>query len=97
MSSIKVTQVRSVIGVIPKHRGTMRALGLRKIGSSNILPDRADVRGMIAQVPYLIKVESVDTEPTPARRHTAKSPAPMPASGSGAVTNEPAPLAKKDA
>lgn len=75
MSSIKVTQLRSVIGVIPKHRGTMRALGLRKIGATNILPDSPDVRGMIARVPYLIKVELVDAEPTPARRHTAKKDA----------------------
>ena len=59
MSEIKVTQVRSTIGVIPKHRGTMRALGLRKIGSTNPLPDRPEIRGMIARVPYLIKVEYV--------------------------------------
>jgi large subunit ribosomal protein L30 len=57
MSEIKVTQVRSTIGVIPKHRGTMRALGLRKIGATNTLPDRPEIRGMIARVPYLIKVE----------------------------------------
>ena len=63
MSAIKVTQVRSTIGVIPKHRGTMRALGLRKIGATNTLPDRPEIRGMIARVPYLIKVEYVsDTE-----------------------------------
>ncbi len=63
MASIKVTQRRSTIGVIPKHRGTMRALGLRKIGSSNTLPDRPEIRGMIARVPYLITVEYLaDTE-----------------------------------
>ena len=61
MADIKVTQVRSTIGVIPKHRGTMRALGLRKIGMTNVLPDRPEVRGMIAQVPYLIKVEELST------------------------------------
>ncbi len=63
MPEIKVTQVRSTIGVIPKHRGTMRALGLRKIGATNTLPDRPEIRGMIARVPYLIKVEFLaDTE-----------------------------------
>jgi large subunit ribosomal protein L30 len=61
MPDIKVTQVRSSIGVIPKHRGTLRALGLRKIGMTNVLPDRPEVRGMIAQVPYLIKVEELST------------------------------------
>ena len=75
MASIKVTQTRSVIGVIPTHRGTMRALGLRKIGATNILPDTRDVQGMIAQVPYLIKVEYVDDAPTPAVRHQAKKDA----------------------
>jgi large subunit ribosomal protein L30 len=55
--SITVTQVKSGIGTKPKHRGTLRALGLRGIGSSNTLPDRPEIRGMIARVPHLIKVE----------------------------------------
>jgi len=37
---LHVTQVRSAIGTKPKHRGTLRALGLRGIGQSNDLPDR---------------------------------------------------------
>ena len=57
--SIKVTLVRSQIGLKPKQRGTLRALGLRKIGSSNVLPDRPEVRGMLARVPHLVKVEEV--------------------------------------
>ncbi len=51
-----VTQVRSAIGAKPKHRGTLRALGLRGIGRSNVLPDRPEIRGMIARVPHLITV-----------------------------------------
>lgn len=51
-----VTQVRSAIGSKPKHRGTLRALGLRGIGRSNVLPDRPEIRGMIARVPHLITV-----------------------------------------
>ena len=54
---IKVTLTRSQIGITPKQRGTLRALGLGKIGSSNTLPDRPEIRGMIAQVPHLVKVE----------------------------------------
>ena len=54
---IRVTQIRSSIGVIPRHRGTLRALGLRGIGQTNVLPDRKEIRGMIQSVPYLIKVE----------------------------------------
>jgi small subunit ribosomal protein S5 len=59
VSELKVTQTRSSIGTKPKHRGTLRALGLRGIGQSNVLPDRPEIRGMIARVPHLIKVEEV--------------------------------------
>ena len=54
--AIKVTQVRSGIGTKPKHRGTLRALGLGRIGKTNVLPDRPEIRGMIARVPHLISV-----------------------------------------
>jgi large subunit ribosomal protein L30 len=54
-----VTQTRSAIGSKPKHRGTLRALGLRGIGQSNDLPDRPEIRGMLARVPHLIHVEEV--------------------------------------
>jgi large subunit ribosomal protein L30 len=54
-----VTQIRSAIGSKPKHRGTLRALGLRGIGQSNNLPDRPEIRGMVARVPHLIKIEEV--------------------------------------
>jgi large subunit ribosomal protein L30 len=58
---IRVTQVRSYIGTKPKHRGTLRALGLRGIGQTNTLPDRPEIRGMIARVPHLIRVEPIET------------------------------------
>jgi large subunit ribosomal protein L30 len=57
MADLVVTQVRSSIGSKPKHRGTLRALGLRGIGSRATLPDRPEIRGMIARVPHLIRVE----------------------------------------
>ena len=53
---ITVRQVRSAIGNKPKNRGTLRALGLRKIGDTNTLPDRPEIRGMIARIPHLIEV-----------------------------------------
>ncbi len=59
ISMIKVTLLKSQIGIKPKQRGTLRALGLGKIGSSNTLPDRPEIRGMINRVPHLIKVEEV--------------------------------------
>jgi large subunit ribosomal protein L30 len=58
--AIKVTQVKSSIGTKPKHRGTLRALGLGRIGKTNVLPDRPEIRGMLARVPHLIEVK--DTE-----------------------------------
>ena len=54
--TITVRQIRSAIGNKPKNRGTLRALGLRKIGDSNVLPDRPEIRGMIARVPHLVEV-----------------------------------------
>ncbi len=56
--SIIVTQVRSGIGAKPKTRGTLRALGLGRIGKTNTLPDRPEIRGMIARVPHLITVSA---------------------------------------
>jgi large subunit ribosomal protein L30 len=56
-SWLHVTQVRSAIGTKPKHRATLRALGLRGIGQHNTLPDRPEIHGMIARVPHLIRVE----------------------------------------
>ncbi|MEZ5139027.1 MAG: 50S ribosomal protein L30 [Acidimicrobiales bacterium] len=61
MAELKVTQTRSQIGAKPKQRGTLRALGLRGIGQSNTLPDRPEIRGMIAKVPHLITVEEVES------------------------------------
>jgi large subunit ribosomal protein L30 len=62
MSQLRVTQVRSSIGAKPKQRGTLRALGLRRRGASNVVPDRPEIRGMIARVPHLVEVESVPAE-----------------------------------
>lgn len=54
--TLTVTQVRSAIGNKPKAHGTLRALGLGRIGNTNVLPDRPEIRGMLARVPHLIKV-----------------------------------------
>ena len=55
--TITVRQVRSAIGTKPKQRGTLRALGLGRIGRVNTLPDRPEIRGMLARVPHLVSVE----------------------------------------
>jgi large subunit ribosomal protein L30 len=54
---LRVTLVRSVIGSKPKARGTIRALGLRRINHTVSLPDRPEIRGMLARVPHLVHVE----------------------------------------
>ena len=58
-TTLRVRQVRSAIGAKPKHRGTLRALGLRGIGQVDELPDRPEIRGMLARVPHLVDVEEV--------------------------------------
>lgn len=55
--TLRVTQVKSKIGCKPKQRGTLRALGLRRIDHTVELPDRPEIRGMIAKVPHLVRVE----------------------------------------
>lgn len=50
-------QVRSSIGTKPKHRGTLKALGLGRIGKSRLHADRPEIRGMIARVSHLITIE----------------------------------------
>jgi large subunit ribosomal protein L30 len=62
VSQIHVKQIKSAIGTKPKHRGTLRALGLGRIGNTNTLPDRPEIRGMIARVPHLIVVTENVTE-----------------------------------
>ena len=54
---LHVRLVKSAIGSKPKTRGTIRALGLRRINSTNVLPDRPEIRGMLARVPHLVTVE----------------------------------------
>lgn len=56
---LKVTQIRSSIGTKPKQRGTLRSLGLGRIGKSRIHRDRPEIRGMIAKVPHLIEVQEI--------------------------------------
>lgn len=60
MAQLKVTQIRSAIGTKPKQRGTLRALGLGKIGKSNILDDKPELQGMLARVPHLVTVEPAE-------------------------------------
>jgi large subunit ribosomal protein L30 len=55
--TVKVTQLKSSIGRLPKHRATLRGLGLRRINHTVELEDTPSVRGMLNKVYYMIKVE----------------------------------------
>ena len=56
MARVKLTQVRSAIGQSERHRGTLRALGLGKIGKSNELDEGPVLAGMLRKVRHLVKV-----------------------------------------
>jgi len=57
VSKVKVTQVRSQIGQTQRHRGTLRALGLGKIGRSAEHEEGPVLAGMLRKVNHLVKVE----------------------------------------
>lgn len=54
---IKVTYVKSCIGYNKNQAKILEALGLRKLGDCNVLPDNASVNGSIFKVKHLVKVE----------------------------------------
>ena len=60
MARLKITQKRSVIGVKPQHRETVRSLGLKRIGDIVVKEDRPEIRGMVKAVGHLVTVEEVD-------------------------------------
>ncbi len=58
-ASLRVTQVKSTISHIARNRDTIRALGLKRIGHSVIIPDNPATRGMVRQVRFLVEVEEL--------------------------------------
>jgi large subunit ribosomal protein L30 len=59
MTRLKVTQTRSVINRPRDQKETVRRLGLHRINDSVVKDDRPEIRGMIAKVRHLVKVEEV--------------------------------------
>ncbi len=57
MKTLRITQVRSTIGQSEKHRGTMRALGLGKIGRSVSRSESPQLAGMLRKVRHLVSIE----------------------------------------
>jgi large subunit ribosomal protein L30 len=60
VTTVKITQVRSAIGQSDRHHGTLRALGLGKIGKSVEQSDSPQLRGMLRQVAHLVRVDGKD-------------------------------------
>ena len=59
MAELKITLVKSTIGVLPKHKKTVQALGLKKLNGCVTQQDNVAIRGMINQVRHLVKVEEI--------------------------------------
>jgi large subunit ribosomal protein L30 len=53
---LRITLVKSIIGLSPKQEGTVKALGLRRMRQQVTHDDTATIRGMIAKVPHVLQV-----------------------------------------
>jgi large subunit ribosomal protein L30 len=62
VAKLRITQIRSQIGHSERHRGTLRALGLGKIGRTAEHEESPAVAGMLRKVRHLVRIE--DTEST---------------------------------
>lgn len=59
MARLRITLVRSPIGTLPKHRATVRSLGLRKMHQSVEKEDNPAIRGMIRAVEHMVRLEEI--------------------------------------
>ena len=60
MAKLKLTQVRSATSRGAKQRGTIRALGLKRVGHTVTHEDKPEIRGMVRAVEHLIEIEEVN-------------------------------------
>jgi large subunit ribosomal protein L30 len=56
---LRITQVRSQIGQSHRHRGTLRALGLGRIGRSVERAESPELAGMLRKVRHLVRVDEI--------------------------------------
>jgi large subunit ribosomal protein L30 len=59
---VKLTQVKSAIGQNPANRGTLRSLGLGRIGQTNELKDSPELQGKLRKVAHLIRIDGNSVE-----------------------------------
>ena len=57
MAKVKIKQVRSSIGQSQRHRGTLRALGLGKIGRTAEHSESPQLAGMLRKVRHLVQID----------------------------------------
>ena len=69
---VRVTQLRSAIGTKPKHRATLRALGLRGVGRTRVMADSDSLRGMLARVSHLVEVGPASADEFTKRPHRSE-------------------------
>ena len=60
MAKLKLTQIRSATSRGRKQQGTIRALGLKRLGHTVVHEDKPEIRGMVRAVEHLLKVEQTD-------------------------------------
>ena len=57
---LKVRQIRSGINAKEDHKRTIRALGIRRMQQTVVLPDNPQIRGMVHAVRHMVVVEELD-------------------------------------
>jgi large subunit ribosomal protein L30 len=61
---LEITQTKSGIGRRPEHRGTLRALGLKRIGHTVVQEDNPVIRGMVNKVAFMVEVRPATKKPS---------------------------------
>lgn len=56
---LRVTYVKSAIGYSKRQKDTVQSLGLRRLGESALVPDNPAIRGMVAHVAHLVRIDPV--------------------------------------
>lgn len=60
MAKFEIKLVKSTIGRLEKHKKTVEALGLKKVGQTVVKDDNASIRGMINSIDFMLEVNEVE-------------------------------------
>jgi large subunit ribosomal protein L30 len=72
MAALKVKLVKGMSGHTKRHRDTLRGLGLTRVGMEQLVPDNPAIRGMVAQVAYLLEWSETNEEFKPFGKRAAQ-------------------------